>query len=121
MASATTALIARWAQPALQRSKLRPEQCVVGFIFLVSIVNLGLGYVAAIALVEPPLWSGLSELWRRRKDKTAEELALLLDAAQGAGAAVLDNAEVDEMTQAAAAIAGLEELPEDWLGQLAAE
>ena len=58
---------------------------MVGFIFLVSIVNLGLGYVAAIALVEPPLWSGLSELWRRRKDKRAEELALLLDAASATG------------------------------------
>ena len=73
------------------------------------------------SLVEPPLWSGLSELWRRRKDKTAEELALLLDAAEGAGAAVLDSAEVAEMTGAASAVAGLEELPEDWLAQLAAE
>ncbi len=93
---------------------------MVGFIFLVSIVNLGLGYVAAIALVEPPLWSGLSDLWRRRKDNTAEELALLLDAAEGAGVAALNKVEVDEMIQAAA-VAGLEELPEDWLAQLAAE
>ena len=91
---------------------------MVGFIFLLAIVNLGLGYVAAIALVEPPLWSGLSELWRRRKDKTAEELALLLATADD-GAAVLDSDQVAEM--AASTVAGLEELPEDWLAQLAAE
>jgi diguanylate cyclase len=93
---------------------------VLSFIFLVAILNLGLGYVAAIALVEPPLWSGLSELWRRRKDTTAEELALLLDAAEDTtGPAVLPEELVANAS--AAAVAGIEELPEDWLAQLAAE
>src|SRR5262245_5549591 len=39
---------------------------VVAFFFVLAVLNLALGYCAALALVEPPLWSGWRLRWPER-------------------------------------------------------
>jgi diguanylate cyclase (GGDEF)-like protein len=90
-----------------------------------ALLNLGLGYAAALALVEPPLWSGLrlprpSLHWRfrrRKADGTAEQPAQAATPAAALAAADLGS----EAAAAPPIVAGLDELPPDWLAQLAAQ
>jgi diguanylate cyclase (GGDEF)-like protein len=91
---------------------------VLSLVLALAILNLGLGYVAALALVEPPLWAGLRwELprWRPRKAPESvppEEPRL--------GPPEISPL-VSDQADALPIVAGLDELPADWLVQLAAE
>ncbi len=97
---------------------------MTSFVLIVAIGNLLLGYGAALALVEPPLWNG----WRRRiprrqpavavRESTGEETPRQSAAA---GRQVAAASEVEAGAAALPIVAGLDELPPDWLAQLAAE
>ncbi|HMC09693.1 MAG TPA: GGDEF domain-containing protein [Pirellulaceae bacterium] len=92
---------------------------MVEFMLALAIVNLALGYAAAMALVEPPLWSGWVQGWRDRWPLAASEVAVLQAAeSPRAGEAVKDLSDVPVPTAVAV---GLDDLPPDWLSQLAAE
>src|SRR5688572_13979332 len=49
----------------LHRFTLRREWLVTTFVLAVGILNLALGYFAAMALAEPPPWAGWRLLWPR--------------------------------------------------------
>jgi len=92
---------------------------VLLLVLALAILNLGLGYAAAVALVEPPLWAGLRlELPRWRRRRQSAERGDLPDPAQSLSAEAAPA--VGEETGGLPIIAGLEELPPDWLAQLAA-
>jgi diguanylate cyclase (GGDEF)-like protein len=87
-----------------------------------AIVNLALGYAAAMALTEPPLWSGWIQGWANRM-QPAESDAVTPRVAEAALDRHVEAASSDlsEATVPAPVAAGLDELPADWLAQLAAE
>jgi diguanylate cyclase len=94
---------------------------VTWFVLIVAVANVLLGYAAALSLVEPPLWSGWFPAIPRRRvaaphDSTEDpghEATVRQDTAEGG--------DVAESGQSLPAVAGIEELPTDWLAQLAAE
>jgi diguanylate cyclase len=100
---------------------------VTWFIFMLAVANLGLGYLAALALVEPPFWSGW--LARRTPDKAENPITPPSPSAETAAAPphpVDANASKAPLATAAVAnvpsvVAGMDELPPDWLAQLASE
>ena len=97
------------------------------FIFMLAIANLGLGYLAALALVEPPFWSP----WLGGKARKIVENGTALPAPAAETAATSPRstaADASEDTRRAptvanvpSVVAGMDELPADWLAQLAAE
>jgi len=97
---------------------------VVSFILVLAIVNLAVGYGAALALVEPPLWNDWSQRWPR-PPKLPKRAGLLVPKRAGAAALASDEtATSDTLLGAANAppiVAGFDELPPDWLAQLAVE
>jgi len=106
-------------RPVGARSEQARSKSVVEFMLALAIVNLALGYAAAMALVEPPLWSGWVQGWRDRWPLAASEVAVLQAAeSPRAGEAVKDLSDVPVPTAVAV---GLDDLPADWLAQLAAE
>jgi diguanylate cyclase len=97
---------------------------VLWFIFVLAIVNLALGYGAAIALADPPPWSP----WQHRQEhlpaqRLREPPPQSRDAAPALRKSALAPAASEPVAAAPVApvIAGLDELPADWLAQLAAE
>lgn len=93
-----------------------------GFVLALAISNLALGYVAAAALMEPPLWSGWSERLRRHALRAAESRLSSLPGPvrQWVGPSVVPSlASVGEGGRPT--VAGLDELPAGWLVQLASE
>src|SRR4051812_11214057 len=92
------------------------------FVLIVAVANVLLGYAAALALVEPPLWTGWFPAMPRRRTaapshESTEEMgheALARQHSQEGG-------KVTESGQSLPAVAGVDELPTDWLAQLAAE
>jgi len=90
---------------------------VVGFMFVLAIVNLALGYAAAMALAEPPLWSG----WRfrllsmRNKDAGNAVLPQPVEADKPAATPAAVATESVDAGLELPTVAGLEELPADWL------
>jgi diguanylate cyclase len=95
---------------------------VVAFIALVAVLNLLLGYAAAVALVEPPLWSGLIDMWRRPKIEPAVEPAMpVTEPVLPMPMAEAPPIDLPMEPAPPAGVAGLVELPEDWLDQLAKE
>ncbi len=98
---------------------------MVGFIFILATLNLAVGYFAAVALGGP---LNLGH-WRlklpalrlpKRKLKPAIDVAPK-SAELGSSTAIVRDSDVAEPAAAAPAVAGLDELPADWLAQLAAE
>jgi diguanylate cyclase len=110
---------------------------VIWLVLAIAIGNLGLGYLAAASLMEPPFWTLLKlrfaclSLWpSRKKTKLAALLAeqsevkteistaeLLIE--QGILETPLTAVTCEE--GAPATIAGVDELPPEWLAQLATE
>jgi diguanylate cyclase (GGDEF)-like protein len=92
---------------------------MVGFVLALGIANLLLGYLAAAALTEPPLWSGWSLRLRRRATPAVAELPAV-------PAAPVSRAETPVTVPSLAevgvggrpTVAGLDELPAGWLVQL---
>src|SRR5262245_56908314 len=98
-------------------------------MFVLAILNLALGYGAALALAEPPPWSG----WRIRLPKlrikpaggaaparrTEESKIPIPIPREAAAQRVVIEPAVPPI--AAPAVAGLDELPADWLQRLARE
>jgi diguanylate cyclase (GGDEF)-like protein len=88
---------------------------VIWFVILVALVNLGLGYLAAMALADPAPWR-----WPRaalRRDDTDSP------SAEPATPEPLQAAEPESATPADAndpGIAAADELPAEWLAELAA-
>jgi diguanylate cyclase len=111
---------------------------MVWFVLAVAIVNLAVGYCAALALVDPPLWSGwtsrLPRMHRhpRPADPPSRTLADSAPPAVAAPAPAPASSQVTSNLNAAAGqladaartapiVAGLDDLPPDWLAQLAVE
>src|SRR6476660_9299230 len=111
---------------------------MVWFMLAVAVLNLALGYGAALALVEPPLWSGWRHDWLRKlvpprpippQSPSREKPTLPAAPITGSSAVVapaagdLRNAASDLANAALAEpiVAGFDELPPDWLAQLAVE
>lgn len=94
---------------------------MVGFVLLLAVANLGLGYLAAAALTEPPLWSGL--LLRLRKAAPAANHGHAHGAPAPDSTAPKAAAPLPSLTEVGQSgrpmIAGLDELPAGWLVQLA--
>jgi diguanylate cyclase (GGDEF)-like protein len=77
----------------------------------VGLVNLGLGYLAAMALAEPPLWDAWSLPWPpRARTKKPETAPAALEA---------PSVKADVAAPAEPECAGIEELPTEWLDELA--
>ncbi len=92
---------------------------MVGFVLALGIANLLLGYLAAAALTEPPLWSGWSLRLPRRAAPIAAELPAVPVAPVSRAetpVAVPSLAEVG--VGGRPMVAGLDELPAGWLVQL---
>lgn len=92
---------------------------MVGFVLLLAIGNLALGYMAAAALIEPPLWSGLKLRLRRSAPSLGNvhhESASLPDPAKKTAAPLPSLTEVGQGGRPT--VAGLDELPAGWLMQL---
>src|SRR5438105_4403896 len=97
---------------------------VTWLVFMMAIGNLLLGYAAALALVEPPLWSGWLQTTPRRRPATAVHDSIVEDGpaeASAEGRHTADTGETAEAARPLPTVAGLDELPADWLAQLAAE
>jgi diguanylate cyclase len=98
---------------------------VVSFMFLLAILNLALGYGAALALVEPPPWSGWRQRWARPRRQPPANAAMERRGEPSAisreMAAALAPSELADAPPVSSIITGLDELPADWLAQLAAE
>src|SRR5439155_12967038 len=94
---------------------------MTGFVFLLAIANLLLGYLAAAALVEPPAWSGFLDRLRRHAARAGSiRLPNMLRAASDSRSGrPVSLAEVGQ--EGRPTVAGLDELPAGWLVQLAAE
>src|SRR5947208_9814609 len=88
-----------------------------------AITNLALGYAAAMALVEPPLWSGWLRGWTRKRQPPVEGVVPVPRPVEAAAAreSVATASELADAPAAAPVVAGLDELPADWLAQLAGE
>jgi diguanylate cyclase len=92
---------------------------MVGFVLLLAIANLGLGYLAAATLIEPPLWSGLKLRFRSHAPAAVnvhKDSAPSPNTTTKALAPLPSLAEVGQGGRPA--IAGLDELPAGWLVQL---
>src|SRR6478752_2540767 len=92
---------------------------MVGFVLLLAIANLGLGYVAAAALIEPPLWSGLKLRFRPpapSADNSHKDSAPQPNTSTKTSATLPSLTEVGQGGRPT--IAGLDELPAGWLVQL---
>jgi diguanylate cyclase len=94
---------------------------VLSFIVVMSILNLALGYAAAAALADPPPWKNWRLAALRRKT-AREQYHAPTDA--HAGPAVPERNPAARPPRAPAAppsvtIAGIDELPKQWLDQLA--
>ena len=88
-------------------------------MLLLAIANLALGYVAAAALIEPPLWSGLKLRLRRPApsvDNSHKDSAPQPKTTTKTSAALPSLTEVGQGGRPT--IAGLDELPAGWLVQL---
>jgi diguanylate cyclase len=111
---------------------------MVWFVLAVAILNLALGYGAALALVEPPLWSGWQRRWIGMLVLAKPVAALAAQRAEAISAPPNvasprpeAPATARELTTAASLlanaslgtpiVAGFDELPPDWLAQLAVE
>jgi hypothetical protein len=95
---------------------------VVWFVLVFAVVNLALGYGAALALVEPPLWSGFEHLWQRRlKETEAENQAAVGDEMVKGRDSGLVASDLLDASGGAPIVAGYDELPPDWLAQIAVE
>jgi diguanylate cyclase len=101
---------------------------VVGFVLAMAILNLGLGYLTALALSQTPFWSG----WRlrlptRRATPSTEKKASekqppsALDGAKPVQAEAASVSEIPQPVVALPLVAGMDDLPLDWLSQLAVE
>jgi diguanylate cyclase len=101
---------------------------VVGLVLVLALFNLALGYMAALALVEPPLWSGWMELWQAMRQSAPEPVAPRRAAVNevvmpppAASTPVLVVERVTDIVAAPPLVTGYDELPPDWLTQLALE
>jgi diguanylate cyclase len=85
----------------------------------VAVINLSLGYVVALALVGPRPWERWNlRLLRRRYEAVPRQAhSAAADGKQQSPVA----ASSDDATVARSLIAGLDELPADWLSQLAGQ
>lgn len=96
---------------------------MVAWVLLIGIFNLALGYSVATVLVSPSPWSGWSKRFARRlKSRAAEFFAKRPPAESGpSGADELDTELLPEppTAQPPVTIAAVEELPAQWLEQLA--
>lgn len=112
---------------------------MVWFVLAVAILNLAIGYGAAVALMEPPLWNEWGSAWiqrpapprsARREPSPAPVVSAPAEvtAKTSSPQTAITKRELatagSELANAAAAepiVAGFEELPPDWLAQLAVE
>jgi diguanylate cyclase len=106
---------------------------VVAFFFVLAVLNVALGYCAALALVEPPLWNTWNIRWPRpltapRPDPPTEASpppTRLQSAAAPKPAAVqpppIQAGDLRDAPSTPPIVAGFDELPPDWLAQLAVE
>src|SRR5882724_11492348 len=97
---------------------------MVGFVLVLAVANLAIGYIAAAALVEPPLWSGLGARFRRpvvavhvAKVPPTTSSEPVVSSPQMAPTPSL--AEIGQ--EGRPTVAGIDELPAGWLVQLASE
>jgi diguanylate cyclase len=90
---------------------------MTGFVFLVAIANLVLGYLAAAALAEPSLWGGLIDRLRQRAAIRLPGATRMSSSGQSGSPVHL----ADIGQGGCPTIAGLDELPAGWLVQLASE
>jgi diguanylate cyclase len=117
----------------LQRFTLPTEQAVVSLVLAIGIVNLALGYLAAAALVEPPPWSGWQLRWPQfsrwpqqaadandESDLPAADADFAADIPPPSRRTSLSE-EYDLRPAVPPTLAGIDELPRDWLNQLAAQ
>lgn len=97
---------------------------MIGFVLILAITNLAVGFLAAAALGDHPPWIGwrfaLPKLSLPRRKKPAAEPAT---ASHHEPAATAKKPHESVITAVAPTpvVAGLDELPADWLAQLAAE
>jgi hypothetical protein len=93
---------------------------MTGFVFILAVANLFLGYVAAASLMEAPPWGGVIDRLRRQAGRAGSmRLLNVFRAASGNSAAAVALAEVGQ--EGRPTVAGLDELPAGWLVQLASE
>src|SRR5262245_28637242 len=96
---------------------------MTAFIFLVAVVNVMFGYAAAVALVEPPMWAGVIDAWRRRRELKAQaaKIPIVEEPVPIAVPLVAAAVTLADVPAIPSVVHGIEELPADWLSQLAAE
>jgi diguanylate cyclase (GGDEF)-like protein len=94
---------------------------MTGFVFVLAIANLFLGYFAAASLAESPPWGGFLDRLRRKVGRAGSvRLPNVFGAAGGnRSAKAVALAEVGQ--EGRPTVAGLDELPAGWLVQLASE
>jgi diguanylate cyclase len=93
---------------------------MTGFVFILAIANLFLGYVAAASLMEAPPWGGVIDRFRCQAGRAGSmRLRNVFRAACGNTTAAVALAEVGQ--EGHPTVAGLDELPAGWLVQLASE
>lgn len=84
---------------------------MVWFVVIVGLVNLGLGYLAAMALAEPPPWDAWSLPWG--------SVARIKNLQTPPSAPAVPGATLAENPPAEPERAGIDELPTEWLDELA--
>jgi diguanylate cyclase (GGDEF)-like protein len=95
---------------------------MIGFVLAVAIANLALGYAAAAALTEPPLWSGLKLRFRRALPTPADVQHVPAPQSVKASEALPALPSLSEVGKGGVpTVAGLDELPAGWLVQLSNE
>jgi diguanylate cyclase len=99
---------------------------VVWFMLVLAIVNLALGYGAALALVEPPLWSDWQVHWLRPPTEPQRGESRVSERSESETMAAQQIITPENLWAAGEGegppiVAGFDELPPDWLAQLAVE
>jgi len=95
---------------------------VLSFVLVIAVLNLALGYAAAAALVEPPFWKGFRLPSLRRRGPAAQAAPEVASVPPSAGTPAPPKAAKSAAGTRCVSptIAGIDELPRQWLDQLAA-
>lgn len=89
---------------------------MIWFVLLVALVNLGLGFLAAMALADPAPWTwSLPSLTRKPANRPAANQPLAEESTVAA-----ESEPAKAPTASESAIAAIDELPAEWLAELAA-